>query len=407
METNESAAVTAELKAFVAAVGGALRSDTQREAFARYVVGLESDLPSKTIESIAAQSNPTAPSAEHQALHYFLADAPWNDHAVRRASARWSLQHLHPGSPVRATVLDDTPFRHRGPHLVGLAPQWDGSLKRTTPCQAVVTLAAVTDHEALLYDLALFLPESWAFDTVRRLAAKIPDDLLFQPKWDIALDLLRTAKHDGLELGEAVLADAGYGHSEGFRRGITEELGLPYGVGVQSDQRACFGTRTRKVAEWARRLSPRKFRRVSWQEGTHGRLSARFSVRRVRVSDDPKLAHAKGPEVWLVAEWRDGEAQPTDFYLSTLPARWSRRRLVRALKRRWPTEQMNRDLKQELGVDHYQGRSWPGWCHHASVAVAAYALLVSSRRQAFPPSTASAPHRAATRPSARPQRRAA
>jgi SRSO17 transposase len=399
----------AQLERFVEVVGGALRSDTQRAAFARYVVGLSSDAPAKTLEPLAARACPDAPQAAHQALQYFVAEAPWDDHAVRAASARWALDAVTPAGPVRATVIDDTAFLHRGRHMVGVARQWAGCLGHLAWCQVAVSLAVVTDHDAVPLDLALYLPEAWALDPARRTTAKVPDAILFQPKWDIALDLLRAARDDGQPLGEVVLADPAYGHAADFRRGITD-LGLAYGVGVQSDQRLHIGGRTVEVGIWARGLRRTAFRRVTWQHGTHGRLSARFYVRRVRLSDTPGVPHAQGGEVWLVVEWRDGEAAPTRFHVSTLPATRSRRRLVRALMRRWPTERMYADLKQELGIDHYQGRTWPGWCHHVSVALAAYALLVSTRRETFPPSARTpspAPPAVPTAPAADPQRRAA
>lgn len=369
---------------FLDAVGDGLRSRTQRDAFGRYVIGLLSDAERKSIEPIAARTRPEHGSAEHQALHYFVADAPWNDHAVRRAAAAVALWTATTASPVRVAVIDDTGFLKKGVCSVGVARQYTGSAGKITNCQVAVSLAVATEHDTVPLDMALYLPQTWAFDEDRRRTAKVPDDILFQPKWDIALDLLRAARAEHVPLGDVVLADEGYGAAADFRRGVTD-LGVAYGVAVAARQRVHYRGRLWTVRELADTLRPRNYDRITWRQGTHGRLSARFALRRVRVSNTHGVPHGEGTAQWLVIEWRDGEDRPLHFHLTTLPVSWSRKRLVRTIKERWRTERLYQDLKTELGLDHFQGRSWIGWNHHVSVTLACYALLVSQRTEAFPP----------------------
>jgi len=377
------------LDVFIDVVGQGLRSDTQRAAFTRYAVGLLSPLERKSLEPIAARACPDAPDAEHQRLLYFVADAPWNDRVVRRGGAAWSLWAATSRSPVRTTIIDDTGMLKKGTHSVGVARQYTGSAGKITNCQVAVTLAVATDYDTVPLDVALYLPDAWANDPAQRAAGKIPDDVIFQTKPQLALTLLTAAHADHVPLGDVLLADADYGRCSAFRDGVTE-LGLAYAVGIQSTQRvwdaAGVMTEPMTVAEVASWLQPRQFHRLTWREGRDGRaLSARFAFVRVYAAHGDTEPTRTNRTEWLILEWRDGEEQPEHFYLSTLPRRMRKKEIIRLLKERYRTEKMNEELKGEVGFDHFEGRCWRGWHHHVSTALCCYALLVAERIVAFPP----------------------
>lgn len=381
------------LDRFLDFVTAPLRNKVQRATFARYTVGLLSDAERKSMEPLAARSRPDAPDAEHKAFCYFTGKAVWDDRAVRRRATAWALWGATAGGPVRATVLDDTGLLKQGTHSVGVARQYTGSAGKITNCQVAVTLAVATDHDVVPVDAALYLPTSWTDDATRRAAAGIPDDVVFQTKGALGLAMLQAAADDGVPLGDVLLADCDYGRSTALRDWATDR-GLPYAVGVLSTQPIWDAAGTWPSAlpasAYADVLSARQYRRLSWRDDSNGRrLSARFAFVRVRVA----RADGTVPEVaqWLVIEWRDGEAVPSRFYLSTLPRRMRKRDLVRALKERWWVERLHEDLKGEVGFDHFEGRSWRGWNHHVTVALCAHALLTAERCVGFSPGAARGP----------------
>jgi SRSO17 transposase len=352
------------LERFIDVLGDGLRSDTQRAAFARYVVGLLSDAERKSIEPLAARSRPDAAKAEHHALCYLIAEAPWRDRAVRRAAAAWGLWAATAAGPVRATIVDDTGFLKSGTHSVGVKRQYTGSAGKITNCQVGVSLAVATDYDTVPLDMALYLPWEWTVDEARRAAAKIPAEVEHASKWQLARDMLRAAHADDVPLGDVVLADSDYGRVMAFRTAITD-LDLHYGVGVPSTQPVFVNGRVQTAQQVAAAIREVRWKRVTWREGD-------------------------GPEQWLVLEWRDGEDGPAHFYLSSRPRTWSHGALVAEIKGRWRGERLYEDLKGELGLDHYEGRGWVGWHHHVSVVFCCYALLVAERLVAFPPSALAA-----------------
>lgn len=274
----------ARLDHFLDLVGGVLRSDTQRASFARYTVGLLSDAERKSLEPLAARSRPDAPGAEHKAFCYFVGLAPWDDRAVRRAATAWALWGATAAGPVRCTIIDDTGLLKQGSHSVGVARQYTGSAGKVTNCQVAVTLAVATDHDTVALDVALYLPEVWAEDAARRAKARVPKDVTFQTKPQLALGMLEAARADGVPLGELVLADADYGRCASFRDGVTA-MGLAYAVGVQGTQHVwlpdAWGGAV-PVRDIAAAIDPREFRRLSWRDGRDGRaLSGRFAFARV------------------------------------------------------------------------------------------------------------------------------
>ena len=277
-----------------------------------------------------------------------------------------------------------------------------------TVCQVAVSLSAANDHASLPIAYRLYLPHEWADDPDRRAQAGVPDDVVFQTKPQIALDQLRAALVAGIE-AEVALLDAGYGNDTDLRDGITE-IGLAYVVGIQSSTSLWPpGVQPLPPKQWSGRGRPtsairrdtahqpisakqlavglpkKAWRRVTWREGSNAKLASRFAAVRVRPAHRDYHRAAPRPEEWCLIEWPADEPEPTKYWLSTLPATISRRALVNTAKLRWRIERDYQDLKQELGLGHYEGRGWRGFHHHATLCIAAYGFLISER-EAIPPS---------------------
>ena len=377
------------LECFLGHVGEELPRSDQRQKFALYTLGLLSEAERKSVEPLAAPTRPEAPDAAHQAMLHFVANAPWEDRPVRRRALAWGLWGATARSPVRGTILDDTGLPKQGKHSVGVQRQYTGTAGKITNCQVAVTLCVFTDHDTLPLDLALYLPAVWAEDAARRERAHVPADVVFQTKSELARAMLRAAHADGVPLGDLLLADADYGRDPEMRA-LAGELGMKYAVGIHSSQKVWDAegvwTEPMSVEEMVAYMPRRSFRRLSWRDDTSGKkLSARFAFRRVFLAAGKHEPTADAEAVWLILEWRDGEVAPKRFFASDLPKKTKKKELVRRLKDRWRTERLYEDLKGEVGFDHYEGRSWPGWHHHMSVVLCAYAVLVAERCMAFSP----------------------
>jgi SRSO17 transposase len=293
---------------------------------------------------------------------------------------------------VTTWVIDDTGFLKQGRCSVGVQRQYTGSAGKVTNCQVAVSLSIATRTEHLPIDFALYLPTDWMEDASRRKVAKVPEEMRFQTKIELALGMIEQAVRDGIP-GEIVLADSAYGESHVFRETV-RSLGLDYAVGVHAPTKVwCLDARDRRRGEaigvqaLGVDLGPKAFRRITWREGTGGRLSSRFCFRRVKVAHDDGLDPASHEPMWLCLEWPDGEDKPTKFLLTTLPRRMSKKQIVRLAKERWRTERVYEEMKGELGLDHFEGRSYAGWNHHVSVVICCFAFVVAERVQHFPPST--------------------
>lgn len=258
-----------------------------------------------------------------------------------------------------------------------------------------MSLSVATRTEHLPIDFALYLPRSWLDAPDRCREAKIPADITFKPKTELALDLIVRALEDEVP-GEIVLADSAYGTSAEFRNALVA-YGLDYAVGVNATTKVwALDARERRrgdavsALDLGLRLGPKAFRRITWREASarpsRNKLSSRFCIRRVHVArDDGAPVMDRGP-AWLAIEWPEGEERPTKFALTTLPRRMSKKQIVRIIKERWRTERAYEELKGELGLDHFEGRSFPGWHHHVSVVLCCYAFVVAERVRHFPPS---------------------
>jgi SRSO17 transposase len=377
------------LERYLDQIGERLGDKRRRASFAMYTMGLLSELERKSMERIAARATaePEHAGAAHQRLQHFISNTSWDDHKVRLAAARYAIAALEEREPVVAWVIDDTGFLKQGTESVGVQRQYTGSAGKTANCQVAVSLSVTTRTQHLPIDFALFLPELWAEDAERRHKTRIPADTVFKTKHDIALGMIEQAALDKIP-GTIVLADSFYGHCRPFRESVSL-LGFDYGMAIYAsdtmwslDRRGhCVGD-PRTAKEVARDLGRKAFRRCTWRQGTSRKLSSRFALRRVKVPCDEGL---EPTAEWLLIEWPLGEHDPTGYFLTTLPRKMSKKQIVRLIKERYRTEQAYEELKGELGLDHFEGRSFPGWHHHVSAALCAYAFLVAERARAFPP----------------------
>jgi SRSO17 transposase len=377
-------------------IGKHLLRSEQRESFAIYAQGIVADGERKSVEPMAARAtgDPRACKAMHERLLHFIGRSPWSDRLVRREAAWYAIEALQEQEPVSTWILDDTGFPKQGKHSVGVQRQYSGTLGKIGNCQLGVSLSIATRNEHVPIDFALYLPKSWTDDAERRQEARIPDDLVFKTKIDLAIELITRAVDDKIP-GEVVLADCFYGVSSDLRN-VIRMYGLDFGVAVNALTRVwlldAIGRRRGEpvgAQQLGVDLGPKAFRRITWREGTKGlrkKMSSRFCFRRVKVAnDDGTEARDKEP-LWLVIEWPEGEMKPTKFTLTSLPQRMSKKAIVRLFKERWRTERAYQDLKGELGLDHFEGRSFPGWHHHVSVVLCCYAFIVAERVRHFPPS---------------------
>jgi SRSO17 transposase len=333
----------------------------------------------KSVEPMAAHLSPDRVRSEHQRLHHFVADAPWSDQTVLDTVRSYALERIgRRAGPPEALIIDDTGFPKKGKHSVGVARQYCGQLGKQDSCQVAVSVSLANERFSLPVRYQLYLPQSWADDADRRKAAKVPEALEFVTKPMLALQLLENLA-EVESLPQLVLADAGYGASTEFREQLTE-MGFTYVVGVtgavslQTQAQAPL-----QAKELAMQLPSRRFRTVTWREGTNAALSSRFAAIRVHCTSRAAQPSETAEEQWLLVEWPREELEPTKYFLSTLPADTPIKELVRLAKLRWRIERDYQELKQELGLGHFEGRSWRGFHHHATLCIAAYGFLVTER----------------------------
>ncbi len=356
-----------------------------------YCTGLMLPGERKSVEPIAARTAPGRTGAQHQSLLHFVGNALWSDEEVLAKVREQVLPALEQAGPIEAWIIDDTAFPKQGRHSVGVQHQYCGHLGKPANCQVAVSLPVA---------FRLYLPKSWAEDTARRDKAGVPVEIGFKTKPQIALDQVRWACEAGLPRG-VVLMDAAYGYDLQLRTGLTE-LGLSYVAGILPTTlvwRAGAGPRRRgkplnntgrrdepdlrSAHEVARALPKPAWRTICWREGSTARLSSRFARVRVGVGHNRLLPEALMRE-WLLIEWPENEAAPTRYWLATLSAKIDFRALVDLAKLRWRIERDYQELKQEVGLDHYEGRRWRGLHHHATLCIAAYGFLIAERAR-IPP----------------------
>jgi SRSO17 transposase len=393
---------------YVNALTTVLGRADRAEPLKDYCIGLLMPGERKSVEPMAAIVAPARVSAKHQSLLHLVSQAAWSDEAVLAKVRELVLPAIEAQGKIEAWIVDDTGFAKKGVHSVGVARQYCGRLGKTDNCQIAVTLSIANHTASLPIAYELYLPEDWALDAARRKKAHVPDDATFRTKPEIALAQIRAALAAGVAPG-VLLADAGYGADGALRAGVTVS-GLTYVVGVQStlsvwprgveplppkpwSGRGRPPSRMRRDSErvpvsaktLAKGLPEEAWRIVPWREGSNEVLSSRFAAVRVRpASRDWKLS-TPHPLEWLLIEWPEGEKEPTKYWLSTLPEDTALDILVDTAKLRWRIERDYEELKSELGLAHFEGRSWRGFHHHAALCIAAYGFLIRERA-AIPPS---------------------
>jgi SRSO17 transposase len=362
-----------------------------------YCTGLILPGERKSVEPMAARTAPARTAAQHQSLLHFVGVATWSDEDVLGKVRELVLPSLERHGAIEAWIIDDTSFPKQGRHSVGVSHQYCGQLGKQANCQVAVSLSIANHYASLPVAYQLYLPKTWAEDMARRDAAGVPAEISFKTKPEIALEQIRWACEAGLARG-VLLLDAGYGNDVKLRHGIAE-LGLSYVAGIQA-QTLVWAPHVRpgrapkkgrhgepnviSVKEAAVALQAKAWRTIKWREGTNEWLSSRFA--RVRVCVASSHRHSNKPTTeWLLIEWPEGEAEPTKYWLSTLPKSISFHDLVDATKLRWRIERDYLELKQEVGLGHYEGRRWRGFHHHATLCIAAYGFLISER-ETIPPS---------------------
>jgi len=364
-----------------------------------YLRGLMLPGERKSVEPMAARVHPQDVRSAHQSMHHLVADSEWSDTALLAAVAREVVPVLsQAGQAPCFWIIDDTGFRKYGKHSVGVARQYCGPLGKTDNCQVAVSLSLATVEGSVPLAYRLYLPKEWADDKRRCKRAGVPKGIRFATKGELAWAQIEAALAAGIPRG-TVLMDAGYGDEAALRDRLSAH-GLPYAVGIKPATAVWWdeyqpapapveqarGRRRSRVLrdethqpigvrELAQGLPAASYRTLTWREGTNAALRSRFA--RVRV----RAAHADRPreEEWLLIEWPKGETEPTRYFLSTLAADISFKELVATVKMRWRIERDYRELKQEVGLGHYEGRNWRGFHHHASLCVAAYGFLMLER----------------------------
>jgi SRSO17 transposase len=392
------------VEALIGVIGHADRAAPLRD----YCTGLLMPAERKSVEPMAAVTAPARVAAQHQSLLHFVANAPWSDAAVLAQVRALVLPAIEREGPIEAWIIDDTGFPKKGRHSVGVARQYCGQLGKQDNCRVAVSLSIANHAASLPVFYRLYLPDDWAADPARRKTAGVPEEITFQTKSEIALDQIRQAVTAGLPRG-IVLMDVGYGNDTQLRAGVSQ-LGLSYVAGIQANTSVWApGTAALPPKTWSGRgRPPRLIRRddqhqpisvkalalslpqdawteVRWREGSADWLTSRFARLRVRPAHRDTLLSAPRPEEWLLSEWPAGEAEPTKYWLSTVPEDMAFERLVDAAKLRWRIERDYQELKQELGLGHYEGRGWRGFHHHATLCIAAYGFLIAERAR-IPPS---------------------
>ena len=387
--------------AYVAGLSSVLGHADRIGPLRDYCTGLILPGERKSVEPMAARTAPARTAAQHQSLLHFVGVANWSDEKVLIKVREMVLPSMTRHGPIEAWIIDDTAFPKQGTHSVGVQHQYCGQLGKEANCQVAVSLSIANPSASLPVAYRLYLPKDWADDKARRGKAGVPSDIRFKTKPEIALEQVRWACEASLPRGVALM-DAAYGTDSRLRTGMTA-LGVSYVVGIQPKilvwppgtgprrrGRPLNNTGRRdepdliSAKQMARDLPRHAWRTIRWREGSAEWLSSRFARVRVRVAHNQLMPELLSQE-WLLIEWPEGDTAPTKYWLSTLPANISFRELVDFAKLRWRIERDYQELKQEVGLGHFEGRGWRGFHHHATMCIAAYGFLISER-ETIPPS---------------------
>ena len=383
----------------------ALGHASRKQPACWYLRGLMLPGERKSVEPMAARVHPQDVRSAHQRMHHLVADSEWSDKALLSAVAGEVVPVLARGGPCY-WIIDDTGMRKYGEYSVGVARQYCGQLGKTENCQVAVSLSLAGAEGSLPLAWRLYLPREWTDEPTRCKDAGVPKAIAFATKGALAWAQIEAALAAEVPRG-VVLADAGYGDEAAFRDRLDVQ-GLAYAVGIRQTTKVWWGQyqpapvceptqgrpRVRlkrdavhqpiSVLELARALPAKSYRTVTWREGTKTRLGSRFARVRCRAAQ----GNHPRDEQWLIIEWPMGEPQPTKYFVSNLPKDTSFKALINTLKMRWRIEHDYRELKEEVGLDHYEGRNWRGFHHHASLCIAAYGFLMLERLSGVKKNTA-------------------
>src|SRR6202795_554851 len=394
----------AHVKGLSTVIGHADRAGPLRD----YCMGLMMPGERKSVEPMAAVTAPARTAPWRQSLLHFVGQSAKCDTEVLAKAGEMVLPKIEHHGAIEAWIIDDTGFPKKGEHSVGVARQYCDQLGKTENCQVAVSLSLANHHASLPVAYQLYLPEEWSNDRKRLRKAGVPEDVGFKTKPEIALEQIAAACAARLPRG-VVLMDAAYGDNSDLRSDITA-LELTYAAGILSNTTVWApGTAPLPAKAWSGRGRPpkrlrrdaehlpisvkelafglpnRAWRTIAWRQGSAEPLSSRFARVRVHAARRDFTRSQSWPEEWLLIEWPKGELEPTKYWLSTLPEDITFQRLVELAKLRWRIERDSQELKQEVGLGHFEGRGWRGFHHHATLCIAAYGFLVSER-ETIPPS---------------------
>jgi SRSO17 transposase len=389
--------VAERLEAFgVEVLAQAMNRPVQVRNGGLYLRGLLEQGARKSLEPLVER---LGADADYQSMQQFLADSPWDPALVVKAVAERVVEEID----VQAWVLDDTGFPKDGKDSPGVKRQYSGTLGKTGNCQIGVSVHAVGGKGTVPLGWALYLPEEWCDDPERRKKAKIPEEIVFQTKPELAAELVERAA--GWEIAKApILGDCAYGKNTALRERL-DDAELEYVLSV-SEEVSVFAPETvfevpvprnagsgrqktrprpdrepEQLGELIKRLEPEQFKTVTFRDGSDGkRIRSRFCFLRVRAAHEWEKRSTPRREEWLIVEWPKSRKQPTDYWLSNLPADTRPEQLARLARMRWKIELDYKQLKGELGLDHYEGRSWLGWYHHTALVTAVHGFLTLERQ---------------------------
>jgi SRSO17 transposase len=400
----------ARFASYVDALGSVMEHPGRTGRLRDYCTGLILPGERKSVEPMAARTAPARVSAQHQSLLHFVGAGGWSDEKVLAKVSELVVPAITQQGPIEVWIIDDTGLPKKGRHSVGVKPQYCGQLGKEANCQVAVSLSIANHSASLPIGYRLYLPKEWAEDRARRDRAGVPEDIRFKTKQQIALELIQRAHASGVPLG-VLLMDLDYGRDSRLRASVSA-LGLSYVAGIQPNvlmwppgtgpkrpDKALNNTGRRdepdliSAKEVVRALPEHAWHTIKWREGSADWLSSRFARVRVRVGYNGAIPGQLAEE-WLLIEWPEGETDLAKYkyWLATLPADISFSQLVDIAKMRWRIERDYQELKQEVGLGHYEGRGWRGFHHHATLCIAAYGFLVSERA-AIPPSGSRSPAR--------------
>ena len=392
--------------AYIEGLANAAGHEDRHAPLKNYCKGLLLPGERKSIEPMAARLDPGNVQPMRQSLHHLVAKAPWSDETLLGEVRNQVLPAMQKQGPVVAWIVDDTGFPKKGKHSVGVARQYCGQVGKQDNCRVAVSLSVATWSSSLPIAYRLYLPKEWAEDAERREKTEVPEEVRFQTKPEIALDQIRAAVAAKVDRESCwptrltastpsfatdspnwtAICRGRAKHDDGLGTGptapasqATRKNGTPSAPVAADNQHQPVS-----VKQLAMSLPSTAFKEVTWREAGERKLRSRFAAVRVRAAHRDYEKAEPHAEEWLLIEWPRGEAEPTKYWVSTLPPTTKLKALIKMAKHRWIIERDYEELKQELGLGHFEGRNWRGFHHHATLCIAAYGFLVAERTRFSP-----------------------